>query len=98
MLEAKPGKQEQVAELLNAGLSMVAREPGTLTWYAFRVTDTTFGIYDTFHEDGAREEHLSGDLAEALSGVSTELLAAPPDIRPVEVLAAKPSLSMGVAR
>ncbi len=39
ILEAKPGKQDALAEFLNSGLALVAREPGTESWYAFRITD-----------------------------------------------------------
>ena len=88
-LESKPGRQDEVVDLLNGGLAAVQREPGTVTWYAFRIDDTTFGIYDTFHEESGRKAHLSGEVAQALGQVSDDLLASPPDIRPVDVLAAK---------
>ncbi len=90
ILEAKPGKQGALAEFLNTGLAVVAREPGTRSWYAFRITESSFGIYDTFVDDDARQKHLSGPLAKALQGVADELLARPPEIRPLEVLASKP--------
>ncbi len=88
-LEAKPGKQDEVVDSLNAGLTAVAREPGTVTWYAFRLGDTTFGIYDTFREETGRQAHLSGEVAEALGKVSDDLFASPPDIRPIDIIAAK---------
>jgi len=68
---------------------MVAREPGTRSWYAFRITDTSFGIYDTFLDDDARAEHLSGPLAQALEDISEDLLARPLEIRRLDVLASK---------
>lgn len=88
-LEAKPGKQDQVAAFLNNGLIPVTRESGTATWYAFRITDTTFGIYDTFYDENGRQAHLSGEVAEALSQVADDLLASPPSIQEIDVLAAK---------
>lgn len=88
-LEAKPGKEDQVAEFLNGGRALVDQEPGTVTWYAFRQNETTFGIFDTFGTDDGRQAHLSGEVAQALGQVAGDLLAAPPDIRPVDVLAAK---------
>ena len=91
ILEAKPGKQDALADFLNSGLALVARESGTLSWYAFRITDTSFGIYDTFVDEGARQNHLSGPLAQALAEVADELLANPPKIRPLDVLAEKQS-------
>jgi quinol monooxygenase YgiN len=78
-----------VVTFLTHGLAAVTREPDTLTWYAFRTGETTFGIYDTFHEENARQAHLSGEVAEALGKVSADLFASPPDIRRVDVIAAK---------
>jgi len=89
ILEAKPGKQDALAEFLNSGLALVAREPGTESWYAFRITDMSFGIYDTFTDDEARRDHLAGPLVQALDDIADELLASPPEIRPLDVLAAK---------
>ncbi len=88
-LEAKPGKEDQVAEFLNGGLALVEQEPGTVTWYAIRQGPTTFGIFDTFGTDDGRQAHLSGEVAKALGQVADDLFASPPDIRPVDVLAAK---------
>lgn len=88
-LEAKPGKEDQVAEFLNAGRSLVEQEPGTVTWYAFRQSQTTFGIFDTFGDDDGRQAHLSGEVAKALGQVADDLLAAAPDIRPIDMLASK---------
>ncbi len=90
ILEAKPGKQAALAEFLNTGLALVAREPGTRSWYAFRITESSFGIYDTFVDDAARTEHLSGPLAQALADIAGDLLAGPPEVRRLDVLASKP--------
>jgi len=88
-LEAKPGKEEDVKEFLESGLALVEDEPETITWYAFRAGERTFGIYDTFEGEDGRQAHLSGAVAQALGKVADDLFAAPPDIRPVDVLAAK---------
>jgi len=89
ILEAKPGKEAALAEFLNTGLGLVSREPGTRSWYAFRIADSRFGIYDTFVDENARQDHLSGPLAQALKEVTDELLACEPEIRPLDVIAAK---------
>jgi quinol monooxygenase YgiN len=88
-LEAKPGKEDEVAAFLNGGLALVEQEPGTVTWYAFRQDQNTFGIFDTFGTDDGRQAHLSGAVAAALGQVAGDLLASPPQIRPIDVLAAK---------
>jgi quinol monooxygenase YgiN len=88
-LEAKPGQEGAVAEFLKSALPLVEREPATLTWYAMRLGPTTFGIYDTFTDDQGREAHLAGQVAAALMQKAPELLASPPAIQKIEVLAAK---------
>ena len=50
---------------------------------------TTFGIYDTFPDDQGREAHLAGQVAAALMQKAPELLASPPSIMKIDVLAAK---------
>ncbi len=88
-LEAKPGKEDEVAAFLRGGLSIVEQETGTVAWYAIRQSASTFGIFDTFGTEDGRQAHLSGDVATSPGQIAAELLAAPPDIRPVEILAAK---------
>jgi quinol monooxygenase YgiN len=88
-LEAQPGKGADLAAFLESGREIAAREEGTITWYAFKVDDTTYGIFDTFETEAARQAHLNGDIPKALAQVGPDLLAADPDIRPVEIVAVK---------
>lgn len=88
-LTAQAGKQDQVAAILSNALNAAAREPGTLTWYAYRITDTKFGIFDTFQDETAREAHLNGEIAKVLGQVSAELLEGGPQIQPLSVVASK---------
>lgn len=89
LLEAKPGKGEELGEFLQAGRDLAVAEHGTVTWYAFKISDTSYGIFDTFETDDAREAHLGGQIPQALGQVAPDLLAADPDIRTVEVIAVK---------
>ena len=89
LLEAKPGKGEELAAFLEQGRALAAEEQGTVTWYAFRVSDTTYGIFDTFEDEDGRQAHLGGRIPEALGQVGPDLLAKDPDIRPVDVIAVK---------
>ena len=88
-LEAKPGKGEELAEFLRAGRELAVAEQGTVTWYAFKIDDTTYGIFDTFEAEAGRTAHLQGEIPRALAGVAEELLASAPSIQPVEVTAVK---------
>ena len=88
-LEAKPGKEAAVETFLNSGLGLVNEEPLTITWYALKFSDSTFGIFDTFESDEGRDAHLSGKVAEALLAKADKLLASPPIIEKVDILAVK---------
>lgn len=90
ILEAKPGKEAEVQQFLEGGLPIVRGEPATTHWYALRLSPTRFGIVDTFPGDAGRQAHLGGQVAAALMAKSPELLAQPPAIEQVDVLAAKP--------
>ena len=43
LLDAKPGKGDELGDFLRSGREIAAREGGTVTWYAFKVGDTTYG-------------------------------------------------------
>lgn len=88
-LEAKPGKEAEVENFLRSGLAIVQGEPATTAWFAIRLGATTFGIFDVFPDDTGRKAHLSGRVAAALMEKAPDLLAQPPAIEPVDVLAAK---------
>jgi quinol monooxygenase YgiN len=88
-LEAKRGKEAEVASFLASGLEVVQTERETVTWFAIRLGASTFGIFDAFPDDQGRQAHLAGRLAAALSAKAGELLSQPPTIEKVDVLAAK---------
>jgi quinol monooxygenase YgiN len=88
-LQAKPGKEAEVARLLEGGLQLVQEEPSTLAWFAVRLAPATFAIFDTFPDDASRQAHLGGRLAAALMAKAGELLSQPPDIGKFDILAAK---------
>jgi quinol monooxygenase YgiN len=89
LLEAKAGKGDELAAFLKAGRDLAVAEEGTVTWYAFKISDTSYGIFDTFATDDARTAHINGQIPAALAEVSAELLAREPDIQPVSLVAVK---------
>jgi quinol monooxygenase YgiN len=89
LLEAKPGKGDDLAAFLEAGRALAVAEEGTVTWYAFKISDTSYGIFDTFETDDARAAHLGGQIPQALGQVAPDLLASDPDIRTIDILAVK---------
>lgn len=88
LLEAKPGKGEELGAFLEQGRALAAAESGTVTWYAFKLSDTSYGIFDTFENEDGRQAHLNGQIPQALAGVAPNLLAEEPNIRPVDIVAA----------
>jgi quinol monooxygenase YgiN len=88
-LEAKPGKEGEVESFLKSGLPIVQEEPATTAWFAIRRGPSTFAIFDAFPDDAGRQAHLSGRVAAALMAKASDLLARPPAIEKVDVLAAK---------
>jgi quinol monooxygenase YgiN len=88
-LEARHGKEAEVESFLMGGLPIVQGEPATTAWFAIRLGPSTFGIFDAFPDDAGRQAHLSGQVAAALMAKAPELLAEPPTIEKVDVLAAK---------
>jgi quinol monooxygenase YgiN len=88
-LEAKPGKEAEVAAFLNQGLQLANAEPTTPLWFALRFGERTFGVFDAFRDEDGRQAHLAGPIASALMAQAPHLFAAPPAIEHVEVLGAK---------
>ena len=88
-LEAKPGKEQEVENFLRSGLGIVQQEPATRSWYAIKMGPSTFGIFDTFDDEAGRDAHLNGQVAAALKEKAGELLAKPPKIEKIDLIAAK---------
>jgi quinol monooxygenase YgiN len=88
-LEAKPGKEADVEKFLRGGLAIVEQEPATTAWFAVRFGASTFGIFDAFPDEAGRQAHLSGQVAAALMAKAPALLAKPPSIEKLDVLANK---------
>ncbi len=88
-LVAKPGKEQAVAEFLAGALPLAQAEAATVTWFALKLSDNEFGIFDAFPDEVGRKAHLNGPIAAALMANAAELLAVPPVIEQIEILAAK---------
>jgi quinol monooxygenase YgiN len=89
MLQAKPGKEAALEEFLKGALPLAQREPDTTAWFALKLGASSFGIFDAFPSDAGRQAHLKGPIAAARMEKASDLLAKPPSIEQVDVLAAK---------
>ena len=88
-IDARPEHAEEVQGLLRDALQLAREEAGTVTWFAFQEGPTTFGVFDTFEDEEGRGSHLQGRIAAALMEIAPTMLATAPDIRQVDILAAK---------
>jgi quinol monooxygenase YgiN len=88
-LEAKPGKEDEVAGFLKDALSLVQQETATVAWFGIRLGPSTFGIFDAFPDEAGRQAHLNGRVAAALMAKAGDLFSQPPSIEKADVLASK---------
>lgn len=88
-LVAKPGKEAELASFLGGAEPLARAETFTPLWFALRAAPNVFYIVDAFATEADRGKHLAGEIAKALMAKADMLLAEPPKIENVEVLAAK---------
>jgi quinol monooxygenase YgiN len=89
LVEAKPGKEKELEAFLKSAQPLAVSEPATTTWYAVKLGPARYGIFDTFPDDAGRQAHLTGPIAKALFAKADELLAKPPQVEMLEILASK---------
>ncbi|MFK7919438.1 MAG: putative quinol monooxygenase [Ilumatobacter sp.] len=85
---AADGQSEPLAQLLAGAVELANDEAGTIVWFAAQTDDDTFWIFDAFPDEAARDAHANGAIVEALLA-NEQLLGAPPEILPADVLASK---------
>jgi quinol monooxygenase YgiN len=88
-LDAKPGKEKELAQFLQTGLAMAQQETTTPIWFALQLSPSTYGIFDAFQDEAGRQAHLDGPIAQALGANAPKLLARAPSIERIDVLGAK---------
>jgi quinol monooxygenase YgiN len=88
-IEAKPEHAEEVATMLAGSTQVAEQEAFSVTWYAYRLDETTFGVFDTFDDEDGRTSHLNGKIAAALMDAAKRGLIAQPDIRPLDLIGVK---------
>ncbi len=90
-LQAKPGKEKEVAEFLRSAAALVNAEAGTISWFAIQEGASSFAIFDTFNDEAGRDAHLNGKVAAALmeKAKAGDLFATTPAIHKLDILADK---------
>ena len=74
---------------LDLARPIVEQEEGTRAWFALQFDESTFGIFDVFPDDEARQTHLSGGVGQALAAQGADLFSTEPSIQNVDVIAYK---------
>jgi quinol monooxygenase YgiN len=90
-LQAKPGKEKEVADFLRSAVPLVNAEPGTISWFAIQEGPSSFAIFDTFDDEAGRDAHLNGKVAAALmeKAKAGDLFAKTPEIHKLGILVDK---------
>lgn len=88
-LEARHGKEKEVAALLHSCMPMVHEENGTKAWFAMQYGRGKFGIFDAFEDEEARDAHLHGAVTRELGARAADLLVESPHVNHVDLLGAK---------
>ena len=88
-LQAKPGKEQEVADFLRSAVPLVNAEPGTISWFAIQEGPSRFAIFDTFDDEAGRDAHLNGPVAAALMGKAKagDLFEKKPEIHKLGIIA-----------
>jgi quinol monooxygenase YgiN len=89
ILQARPGKENEVEDFLRSAQPLVLQETGTTNWFAVRFSSAQFAIFDTFPNAAGRDAHLKGEIARALFAKAEELFSEPPRIEQGAILASK---------
>jgi len=85
-LEAKPGRRDEVVELITKVFGEVGAQRGTLAFNAHPEGDNTLWVYELYADDQAWAEHRSGEMFNAVQPSLAELFSEPPDVHVLETV------------
>jgi quinol monooxygenase YgiN len=75
VFKAKEGRTQQLADLLTGAAELVQKtEPKTTFWFALKLNDDTFAIFDAFEDASGQKAHFAGKVAGALKSNSKTLV------------------------
>jgi hypothetical protein len=91
LIEAKPGREDEVVRMLADIRACVEGEVGTGPWYAVNLSEREFAIFEAFPNIAARNAHVAGGGGDIFRDVKrmNRILATPAQVRKVDVLFAK---------
>lgn len=88
LIEARPGREDEVLKMLSDIRACVEDEPATGPWYAVRHSPTTFAIFEAFPGVAGRDAHVAGAGGDIFRDVArmNRILARPAHVQKVDVL------------
>ncbi|TFW28735.1 putative quinol monooxygenase [Massilia horti] len=88
-LDAKPGVEATVEELLLGSLPAARAETWTRAWSFLRFGRGEYAVFAAFADEQARQAHLQGPVALTLTARAGELLMKEPRFERIDILACK---------
>jgi len=86
-LKVIPGQQAEAEKFFAQSREIMDAEPGTTSFFALKIDDETYGIFDTFVDQAALEAHVNGRSGKnAVFALVGKIFAGPPTITKSQVL------------
>lgn len=95
--KAKTGHDLEVERFLRDAQPLVEAEPATTAWFAVRLDDGRYGIFDVFPDEAGRLKHLAGRVPRELTKHAFSLLGSVPAPHMLSVQAEKFELTYRAA-
>lgn len=83
----KEGHEQDVVQFLKDAQPLVMAEEETIAWFAIRLSNNEYGIFDVFPDNGGRMKHLMGRVPQELTKHALSLLGSVPDMHLLKVTA-----------
>ncbi|MGW6796422.1 putative quinol monooxygenase [Streptomyces chartreusis] len=78
-LTVLPGQNEQAEQFFTRSREIMRDEPGTTSFFVVKIDEVTYGIFSTFADQAAQDEHAAGDTGkDVVAGMVGTVFAAPP--------------------
>jgi hypothetical protein len=94
-IEARPGQEDAVVQMLRDIRACVEEEPATGPWFAIRFSQTSFGIFEAFPDLAGRQAHVDGGGGDIFRDTKrlNAILADAAKVHRVDVLMSKDQFS-----
>lgn len=87
VLKVLPGQQAEAEKFFAFSREVMDAEPGTTSFFALKIDADTYGIFDTFTDQAALDDHIAGRSGKnAVVGLVGKIFAGPPIITKSVVL------------